>query len=324
MSSSAATHEAPAPRPSRRRAQKDVFEVNPSVLRKQRAVLFAFNLVPALGAIAAIVHARHFGLPNVNLVTLIAGFVIASVGFELGYHRYFTHRSFETTRAVEYALVIAGAWAGGGTLLGFVPHHRRHHQFSDREGDPHSPRRFGEGFLDRLRGLLFAHYGWFYSKQRVQPAVYARDLMQRRDLVMMDFRYYHWVALGLVLPAVIGGLATRSLQGAIGGLLWGGLTRMFLAQNAIYLVNSVCHTFGARPHDPNEGATNLGLLSLVTAGASFHHNHHVFPSSARAGLRWYQLDPSWWVVVALRALGLATRIKTASTERAPGHGERRT
>jgi stearoyl-CoA desaturase (delta-9 desaturase) len=201
-------------------------------------------------------------------------------------------------------------------MLSWVAMHRRHHELSDHEGDLHSPNLHGETIFGRLRGFLHAHLTWMIEHDYPNVAHYVPDLMADRTLLAVNRYYYSWVVLGLLLPAAIGGLVAGSVWGAVSGLLWGGVVRMFVVEQSMSAINSLMHTFGARPFlTRDDNSRNLGLMALLAWGEGWHNNHHAFPYSAAFGLRWFEFDPGFLFIRLLEALGLAWNVKVPSAEK---------
>jgi stearoyl-CoA desaturase (delta-9 desaturase) len=213
-------------------------------------------------------------------------------------------------------LIVMGSMAGRGPMLSWVAMHRRHHELSDHEGDLHSPNLHGDRAFGRLRGFLHAHLTWMIEHDYPNVAHYVPDLMAGPTLIAVNRRYYVWVLLGLSIPAAIGGLATASLWGAVSGFLWGGVVRMFAVEQAMSAINSVMHSFGARPFQTRDDKSrNLGVMAWLAWGEGWHNNHHAFPYSAAFGLRWFEFDPGFLFIRLLAALGLAWDVKVPSPEK---------
>ncbi|MCZ7434732.1 acyl-CoA desaturase [Streptomyces sp. WMMC1477] len=265
-------------------------------------------------AVAVAFLAVHpFGLTE--LVLFLAMWLLTGLGVTVGYHRLFTHRTFKAAPSVSATLAVLGSMAGQGGLLSWVALHRRHHECSDREGDPHSPNLSGGGLTGMLRGLLHSHFLWMRRHAYPNIVHYAPDLLKNRSLVRVARLYYYWVALGMLAPALAGGIAYQSWTGAVSGLLWGGLVRMFVLEHIVWAINSFLHMFGTRPYASRENSRNGGIFSLVTLGESWHNNHHAFPESPSFGLDWYRLDPGYWLIRLLALFGLARELKVPSKER---------
>ncbi|NET66242.1 MAG: acyl-CoA desaturase, partial [Moorea sp. SIO1G6] len=232
-----------------------------------------------------------------------------------GYHRLFTHRSYKAHNALQIMLMIWGSMAGQGGVISWVILHRRHHELSDKLGDPHSPNLHGSNWPARLQGLIHSHFNWMYKHEYPSVVHYAPDLIKNKTVVKIDRYYYVLVILGLVIPALLGGMYHRSLEGAISGFLWGGAVRIFWAGHTIWSINSFLHCFGMRRFDTEEHSHNFGAAALLTFGESWHNNHHAFPGSASFGLEWYRLDPGYWFIQLMEALHLAWDVKVPSSEK---------
>jgi stearoyl-CoA desaturase (Delta-9 desaturase) len=288
---------------------------NPYLHRLQRRHFLLFDVAPIAGTAAALalIPVLPFGATEIGL--LVGMWIVTGLGITVGYHRLFTHRTFTASALTRTALAIAGSMAGQGGVVSWVAIHRRHHECSDREGDPHSPNLSGDGLRGVLRGLVHSHFLWMRRHEYPNIAHYAPDLLRDRRIVAVGRRYYTWVLVGLALPAVIGGLVHLSWTGAVSGLLWGGLVRIFVLEHIIWAINSVLHRWGTKPYDSRENSRNGGVFALLTFGESWHNNHHAFPESPTFGLQWYRLDPGFWLIRSLQAVGLARDLKTPSAER---------
>jgi stearoyl-CoA desaturase (delta-9 desaturase) len=266
-------------------------------------------IVPFLGLVAAVVFLWGWGFSWVDLGLLLGMYILTAVGITVGYHRLFTHRAFETTPVVQLLLGAIGSMAVEGPLLKWVAMHRRHHQHSDKPDDPHSPHHQGKGLLGLLRGAWHAHLGWVFDRDPPNLDRYVKDLRQSGLLRMVSRLFPVWVAVGLLLPAVLGGLLTGTWTGPLFGLLWGGLVRIFLVHHVTWSINSVCHLWGRRPYRSNDQSRNNFVFGVLGLGEGWHNTHHAFPTSARHGLRWWQVDASYGFIRALALLGLAWNVK---------------
>ena len=242
-----------------------------------------------------------------DLVVLAITYSLTGLGITVGYHRLFTHRSFKAGRGVRAVLAVLGSMAVEGPVIEWVATHRKHHRFSDRPGDPHSPHvDRAPGWRGSLRGLAHAHIGWiFRGKDMANPARYAKDLLADRDLRFISRTFPLWVLAGLALPFGLGVALTGTVAGGLGGLLWGGAARVLLLHHATFSINSLCHCFGRRPFATRDQSRNLAWLAPMAFGEAWHNNHHAFPSSARHGLGRWQLDPSAWLITGLERCHLA-------------------
>lgn len=271
-------------------------------------------VVPLLGLIAAAASVWGWGFSWVELGLLLGLYSLTVLGITVGFHRLFTHRSFETNQVVAFVLGVLGSMAVQGPLLKWVALHRRHHQHSDKPDDPHSPYTQGRGIVAVLRGVWHAHIGWLFEPDPPDLDRYVGDLRQNHLLRVVSALFPVWVLVGLLVPAVLGGLLTWSWAGAVWGLVWGGLARIFLVHHVTWSVNSICHLWGRRPYRSNDQSRNNFLVGVLALGEGWHNTHHAFPTSARHGLRWWQIDVSYWVIRALTLFHLAWNLKVPSKQ----------
>ncbi|MDQ3849416.1 MAG: fatty acid desaturase [Actinomycetota bacterium] len=254
-----------------------------------------------------------------DLVVLAIVYALTALGITVGFHRHLTHRSFATSRALRGALAALGSAAIEGPVIGWVADHRKHHAYSDEEGDPHSPHvGHGGGLLGALRGLAHAHVGWlFRHDQRGAKKRYAPDLVADPTIRFIDRTFLLWVALGLAVPFGLGVALGGSVVAGLTGLLWGGAVRILVLHHVTYSINSLCHFFGRRRFDTGDESRNLAWLAPLSMGEAWHNNHHAFPTSAEHGLRRCEraLDPSAMVIAALERLGLVWDVVRISPER---------
>ncbi len=270
--------------------------------------LFAV-VVPFAGLVAGAILLWGWGFRWVDLGLLLGLYVLTVLGITVGFHRLFTHRSFETSRPIQIILAILGSMAVQEPLLKWVAMHRCHHQCSDQAGDPHSPHHHGGGVAGLLRGLWHAHLGWVFKPDPVNLSRYSRDLQQDAMIRVLSALFPIWVGIGLLIPAVLGGLIAGSWMGVLLGVLWGGLARIFLVHHVTWSVNSVCHLWGRQPYPSHDESKNNALFGVLALGEGWHNNHHAFPTSARHGLEWWQLDVSYWVIRLLVLFHMAWNVK---------------
>ena len=266
-------------------------------------------VLPFTGLVAGLLLLWNRGFDGLHLALLAGMYLLTVLGITVGFHRLFTHRSFETPTAVKALFGILGSMAVQGPLLKWVAMHRRHHQHSDRHHDPHSPHAHGRGALDVLRGLWHAHVGWLFAPDVAGWKRYVGDLAGDRVLRNISALFPLWVVVGLLLPATLGGLLTGSWAGALLGFVWGGLARVFLVHHVTWSINSVCHLWGSRPFRSHDESRNNFVFGVLALGEGWHNNHHAFPTSARHGLKWWQFDASYWVIRGLEAFGLAWKVR---------------
>ncbi len=306
--------------------EKTVSNLKPELTESRRARLASLArldwflawvviCVPALAFVIAI-SLIFYGYPlTIVEVGLWLGMHIPIlIGVEVGFHRHFAHRSFKAHPAVRAVLAILGSMAFQGPVIWWAATHRRHHNFSDMPGDPHSPHLFGRGILAFVRGQIHAHLGWLFvpeSTRAVGWDRYAQDLYRDRAIFKIHTSYFYWLMLGLIVPAIIGGIVYWSLTGILLGFLWGGLVRIFIMNHLFYwCINSITHTFGTRPFKSGDQSTNNIWLAIPTLGQSWHNNHHAFPSSAIMKLKWWELDLGGLVINLLKKTGLVWDVKT--------------
>ena len=286
--------------------------------RAERAANVAAVLIPFLAAVLGAIFAWGSFLHARDLVIFAVMYLISAFGVTVGFHRLLTHRAFETYRPIRYAFAIAGSYAVEGPVLDWVADHRKHHAFSDEEGDPHSPH-VGQaaGFTGVVRGLWHAHIGWlFETNGQAEKRRYCPDLASDPVMRRINRSFPLFVAGSLAIPFFAGFAWGGTLDAGLEALLWAGLVRIFLVHHVTWSINSICHFFGARRFDTGDHSTNVFWLALPSLGEAWHHNHHAFPQSAFHGLRWYELDPSGWLILAMARVGLAWDVVRVTPERA--------
>ena len=274
-------------------------------------------LLPLLGFVAAVVLLWGTDLVGWTDLALFAGFyVLTGYGVTLGFHRLLTHRSFQTHKWVEYALAIAGSMAVQGPVMSWVADHRKHHAHTDQEGDPHSPHGHGGGLRGAIAGLWYAHMGWLFDRAgQAEHHRYARDLYEDRGMRLIHSGFAVLVLIGLAVPFAVGYAVDGTLGGALTAAAWGGAVRVFMLHHVTWSINSVCHFFGRRRFDVDDHSTNVFWLAPLSFGESWHHNHHAFPRSAMHGLRWWEVDPTAWLIRAMKRTGLAWNVVEITPER---------
>jgi stearoyl-CoA desaturase (delta-9 desaturase) len=274
-----------------------------------RAITLLIVIAPPAAAVLAIclLWGRAVTLPDL----LVAGvlYAVTGHGIAIGYHRLFTHSSFVARRPLKIALASAGSMAIEGSPIGWVANHRRHHRFSDRPGDPHSPWRFGRGAFPQLRGLYWAHLGWLFSTDTTRSERYAADLLDDRDLIVIGRLFPVFAVASLLLPAAIGWAYTGTWLGACTGFIWGGLVRVALLHHVTWSVNSVCHMFGAKPFPTKDRSTNFAPLAILSFGESWHSFHHASPRSARHGVLAHQTDSAAAIIRLFERANWVTNVR---------------
>jgi stearoyl-CoA desaturase (delta-9 desaturase) len=271
-----------------------------------RRYMLVTVLLPPFALLAAVIAFWPHVMTLDDAIVFATMFAISGFGVTIGFHRLLTHRAFKTHKPVRLALATFGTFAAEGPAIVWVAHHRKHHALADEPGDPHSPHLSGSGGRAALRGLWHAHIGWLLGDRLAsEPLRYAPDLSREREMRWISMHFLPIVIAGIVLAGLLGLALTGTFEGFVRGVLWGGLVRIAAVNHITYSVNSVCHFFGRRRFGTSDRSRNVPWLALLTFGESWHNNHHAFPTSARHGMRWYELDPSGAVIRAMEALGLA-------------------
>ncbi|MBC6449345.1 acyl-CoA desaturase [Actinokineospora xionganensis] len=283
--------------------------------RTEIITIRAFLIIPFIALLAAVPLMWGWGVSWVDLTVAAVFYTVSTLGVTIGFHRYFTHGAFKAARPLRIALAIAGMLAAQGSVLGWVADHRRHHAFSDREGDPHSPWLFGTSPKAILRGFWHAHMGWLFGRDRTNIDRFAPDLAEDRDIQVLDKLFPLWVTLSVGLPAVIGGLVTMSWWGALTGFLWAGLARVAFQHHVTWSTNSICHMIGSRPFTSRDRSANFWPLAILSMGESWHNSHHADPTSARHGVLRGQIDISARLIWVFEKLGWVWQVRWPTQER---------
>jgi stearoyl-CoA desaturase (delta-9 desaturase) len=252
-----------------------------------------------------------------DLLILALSYMIIGSGITVGFHRLLTHRSFKCHRVVRAGFAALGSAAAEGPVIDWVATHRKHHLFSDVDGDPHSPHvGHGSGWRGALSGLAHAHVGWVFRDMEVADENrYAPDLMADPLIRFVDRTFVLWVVAGLAAAFGLGVLLTGTVRGGLVALLWGGAARIFFMHHATFSINSLCHFFGRHDYDTGDESRNLAWLAIPTWGEAWHNNHHAFPTSYRHGLERWQIDPSAAIIRLLEMTGLAWDVVRVDPER---------
>jgi stearoyl-CoA desaturase (Delta-9 desaturase) len=309
---------AQTPRGANQSVLPDPDEVQPVLHEtRDRIITGAVTVIPfiALGVVGWQVWNDLLRWSDVTVFLIM--YVLTGLGVTVGFHRHLTHRSFKTSPALRGVLAVLGSVAIEGPVISWVADHRKHHTYSDQEGDPHSPHVGHEGGLrGALRGLAHAHVGWlFIHTHRGARNRYARDLVNDPIVSFVDRTFVFWALSGLVVAFGLGYAIGGTLDAALTALLWGGAVRMLVVHHVTYSINSLCHFFGRQRFPTGDESRNLLWLALPTFGESWHNNHHAFPTSAFHGLRRWEIDPSAIVIRTLEKLGLVWDVVRIEPER---------
>ena len=284
--------------------------------RVEQWILAAFIVVPLLAVAAAVPVMWGWGLGWRDVVIAFVMYAISGHGITVGFHRYFTHGSFKARRPVRVALAIAGSLAIEGPVIRWVADHRRHHAFSDKEGDPHSPWRYGNDIKALTKGLWHAHIGWLFDVEQTNQERFAPDLLADKDIVKVNNAFMRLTAVTLLLPPLVGFLWSGfAWQGALTAFFWGSLVRVALLHHTTWSINSICHTIGERPFKCRDKSTNVWWLAVFSMGESWHNLHHAEPTAARHGVLRGQLDSSARIIWVMEKLRLVYAVRWPSRER---------
>jgi stearoyl-CoA desaturase (Delta-9 desaturase) len=274
--------------------------------------------LPLVGLLAAIVLLWNRAVGPLELALLVGLYLLTALGVTLGYHRMFTHRAFESSRVFRATVAILGSMAMQGSVITWVADHRKHHTFTDQEGDPHSPHLAGPGFWGAVKGLWHAHVGWlFETVGTADRQRFAADLLRDGVIRVIDKLFFVWVGLGFAIPFALGWLVGGGIGAALTALLWGGFVRVFMLHHVTWSINSVCHFFGRKRFDVEDESRNVFWLAPLSMGEAWHHNHHAFPTSAFHGLSRFErlADPTGLLIALLEKLGVVWNVVRVSPER---------
>jgi len=283
---------------------------HPIITSMQKRHFILLDVLPFLGSLAAVAILWRTGLHAGDWVAFVVMWYVNVIGIEIGYHRYFTHGAFEAHRAFRALLAIFGSMGGQGPVVTWASTHRHHHNYSDTPQNTHSPYHRGGG----LRGFIHAQLTWKWSYPYPNPSMYTPHLVHDEMIITLSRYYYVWVILGLALPGLIGVTIGGTWRSVGTGVLFGGVLRLFLVQQATFFINSLCHMIGFRTFDSKDQSRNIGWLSPLTLGGSLHNSHHAFPSTANNGLMWWQFDPGYWFLWVLARFGVVSNLRTMSKQ----------
>jgi len=300
--------------PARPRAVRPDFE-DEATSTFQRVLVGVFVAIPLVALLAAIPLMWGWGLGWHDVIIALVFYWGSGLGITVGFHRYFTHGSFKAKTGLRVAMAIAGSLAIEGPVITWVSDHRRHHKYSDREGDPHSPWRYGDDWKALSKGLVYAHVGWLFDPNKTSQEKFSPDLLADRRIKRVDSLFPLLVAVTLLLPALIGGLWGMSWQGAVTAFFWASLVRIALLHHVTWSINSICHTFGSEEFEVRDKSRNVAWLAIASFGESWHNLHHADPTCARHGALKGQLDSSARVIRWFEQLGWAYDVRWPDEER---------
>src|SRR5580658_4647939 len=277
----------------------------------EKVLVALFVAIPFLALLAAIPLAWGWGLGWHDVIIAVVFYFFTGLGISIGFHRYFTHGSFKAMQGLRVLLAIAGSMAIEGPVLTWVADHRRHHKYSDKEGDPHSPWRFGDDTKALAKGLAWAHIGWMFDGNHTSQPKFCPDLLADKKIARVSKSFPTLVVISLLAPALIGGLWSMSWQGALTAFFWGSLVRVAFLHHVTWSINSICHTFGKEEFEVRDKSRNVNWLAILSFGESWHNLHHADPTCARHGVLKGQID------IAARLIWYAEKLGWVSDVRWP-------
>jgi stearoyl-CoA desaturase (delta-9 desaturase) len=297
--------------PVLRRTVPDLNETPMS--RAQQITVGIFVFVPMLALVAAIPFAWGWGLNWHDLVIGAVFYWVSGLGITIGFHRYFTHSSFKANTGLRVALAVAGSLAMQGPVTTWVADHRKHHKYSDKEGDPHSPWKYGDTTRALAKGLLWAHVTWLLDPNETSKEKFAPDLLADKRVSAVNKLFFAIAAFTLLAPAIIGGFWTSgsvfSWHAAIEAFFWASLVRVTLLHHVTWSINSICHTWGNTDWQSRDRSVNVSWLAIASFGESWHNLHHADPTCARHGALKGQIDQSARVIQWFEKLGWASDVR---------------
>jgi stearoyl-CoA desaturase (Delta-9 desaturase) len=280
----------------------------PQPTKFQLAFAGLIFVLPLAAVVLAVVIFWSHGIGWLDLGLAAGMYVVTGLGLSLGFHRLFSHRSFVPARWLKITLAIAGTMGIEGSVTSWVSQHRRHHTYTDRAGDPHSPVPSGPGLALQMKGLWHAHAGWLFVHNEVNAERWSRDLQEDPDIAFITRTAIVWSVLSFLIPMAIGWVVIGTVWGALLAGLWGGVVRVALLHHVTWSTNSLCHAFGKQPYGDRDRSTNFAPLALLSFGDAWHNAHHAFPQSARHGVDAGQVDISARTIRIFEQLGWATSV----------------
>ncbi len=261
--------------------------------------LFWLTSTPTAALLGAIWYLIHYGFPWANLFVFALMYLATGLSITAGYHRYYSHRSYECGKPLQLFYLIFGAAAAQNSVLSWASDHRDHHRYVDSEKDPYN---IGKGFF-------YAHMGWiFYTDPFAEQRKKNAPDLTKDPLVLWQDRWYPFlvVAVSFGLPTMLGLILGHPL----GGFLWGGLFRMVVVHHMTFLINSAAHVWGGKPYSMSNSARDNWLLAPLTFGEGYHNFHHKFPADWRNGIYWHQFDITKWWLWTTQAIGLSKKLRS--------------
>ena len=260
-----------------------------------------FFSITGSAAVGLPTYAYHYDFSWLAWAQFFIMYIITGLGITVGYHRLLAHRSFACPTWVKGVILIAGGWALQNSGLKWAADHIRHHAKCDQKEDPYNAQ----------LGFWHSHCGWLFSKDPFRDDKYATKLKQDPVVVWQNRYYIPIVLSGLAIPFVVGFLYGGWIEG-VGCFLLAGIARTFFVLNSTFCINSICHLWGDQPHGDSDSSRDSWWVSLITFGEGYHNYHHMYQSDYRNGPKWYNFDPSKWLIYSLSRMGLASSLRRFS------------
>ncbi len=272
-------------------------------------VMWFTVLVPYIGLIAMVALTITFAQDWLSIAFFIVSYLAIGFGVTIGYHRLLTHRSFETYRPIEFVILVLGCMAMQGPPIRWAATHRRHHQKSDHDGDPHSPHLHGNDVKGIIRGLWHAHTGWLLTPDPIKSFRSVKDLLENRMIRFIDRYYWLWLVISVLVPFALGYFVHGTIIAGLLCVFWGVIVRITMLHHVTWSVNSICHVFGYRNFKSTDHSRNNPVIAILSLGEGWHNNHHAFPTSARHGMRWFEIDLSYIIIRTLEICRLVWDVR---------------
>jgi len=265
------------------------------------SMIFALSMIPLIGIVGTSIYTYYYGIVWQEPTLMVLGWLLSGMGITFGYHRLFAHKSFKAHPIIQFIAMLCGSAALQNNVIKWCSDHRLHHNKLDTKDDPYSI----------TQGFFHAHIGWIIE-DKPENIEGVNDL-KNNSILKFQYKYYWPIAIGLsfLLPFIIGFYYGRPF----GALLWGGFLRLTLVHQFTFFINSLCHYVGKRPFEANTSARDSWWVAYLTFGEGFHNFHHKFQWDYRNGIRWYDFDPSKWVIKLLSFFNLTTEIRKADEHR---------
>ena len=270
-------------------------------LKKDWVNISFLTLTPVIGVVGTALYTMRAGFSLWMPILTVVMYALVGMSICAGYHRFFSHKSYEASAPVQFFFAIFGAMAAQNSILWWSSGHRVHHSYVDKDWDPYSIK----------RGFWWAHVLWIFYKNEERDGTFenSKDLL-KNPIVMWQHRWHKVILIvgGFGIPTLIGAM----FGDPIAGLLWGGFLRLTIVHQTTFFVNSLAHTLGEPTYNAEVSARDNWFVAMLTLGEGYHSFHHRFPADFRNGIQWYHWDPAKWFIRGLRYVGLASELKSTA------------